>query len=51
MAGCMGAKHIVAINTDPGAPIISRAEYAVIGDLNEVIPALVAEIKKRHDQA
>jgi len=50
MAGCMGAKHIVAINTDPGAPIISRAEYAVIGDLNEVIPALVAEIKKRHDQ-
>jgi electron transfer flavoprotein alpha subunit len=51
MAGCMGAKHIVAINTDPSAPIISRAEYAVIGDLNEVIPALVAEIKKRHDQA
>ncbi len=50
MAGCMGAKHIVAINTDPGAPIISRAEYAVIGDLNEVIPALVAEIKKRHNQ-
>jgi electron transfer flavoprotein alpha subunit len=48
MAGCMGAKHIVAINTDPGAPIIARAEYAVIGDLNEVIPALVAEIKKRH---
>ncbi len=50
MAGCLGAKHIVAINTDPGAPIISRAEYAVIGDLGQVIPALVAEIRKRHDQ-
>jgi electron transfer flavoprotein alpha subunit len=50
MAGCLGAKHIVAINTDPGAPIISRAEYAVIGDLGEVIPALVAEIKKRNAQ-
>jgi electron transfer flavoprotein alpha subunit len=50
MAGCLGAKHIVAINTDPAAPIISRAGYAVIGDLGEVIPALVAEIKKRHAQ-
>jgi electron transfer flavoprotein alpha subunit len=49
MAGCLGAKHIVAINTDPGAPIISRAEYAVIGDLSEVIPALIAEIRKRTD--
>jgi electron transfer flavoprotein alpha subunit len=45
MAGCMSAKHIVAVNTDPDAPIISRAEYAVIGDLNEVIPALVAAIR------
>ncbi len=51
MAGCLGAKHIVAINTDPGAPIISRADYAVIGDLNEVIPALVAAIKARASRA
>ena len=51
MAGCLGAKHIVAINTDPGAPIISRAEYAVIGDLNDVIPALIAEIRKRSDKS
>jgi electron transfer flavoprotein alpha subunit len=51
MAGCLGAKHIVAINTDPGAPIISRAEYAVIGDLNEVIPLLIAEIRKRNDKS
>jgi electron transfer flavoprotein alpha subunit len=47
MAGCLAAKHIVAVNTDPDAPIISRAEYAVIGDLNEVIPALVAAIRAR----
>jgi electron transfer flavoprotein alpha subunit len=45
MAGCLSAKHIVAVNTDPEAPIISRAEYAVIGDLNEVIPALVKAIR------
>ena len=47
MAGCLSAKHIVAVNTDPDAPIISHADYAVIGDLNEVIPALVAAIRAR----
>jgi electron transfer flavoprotein alpha subunit len=46
LAGCQAAKHVVAVNTDPDAPIMSRAEYAVIGDLNEVIPALVAAIKE-----
>ena len=47
MAGCASAKHIVAVNTDPGAPILSRADYAVIGNLAEVIPALIAAIKER----
>jgi electron transfer flavoprotein alpha subunit len=47
MAGCGSAKNIVAINTDPSAPIMSRADYAVIGDLAEIIPALVAAIKER----
>ncbi len=47
MAGCAGARHIVVINTDPGAPIISHADYAVIGDLHEVIPALVSAISTR----
>ncbi len=47
MAGCLGAKHIVVINTDPDAPIIGHADYAVIGDLKEVIPALVAAIRAR----
>jgi electron transfer flavoprotein alpha subunit len=48
MAGCQGAKHIIAVNTDPDAPIISRAEYAVIGDLSEVVPALVAALRDRN---
>jgi len=47
MAGCLGARHIVAINTDPAAPIMSRADYAVIADLAEIIPVLVAAIRER----
>ncbi len=47
MAGCLSARHIVAVNTDADAPIIAHAEYAVIGDLNEVLPALIAAIKAR----
>lgn len=40
MVGCKSAKCIVAINNDPEAPIIAEADYAVIGDLHKVIPAL-----------
>jgi electron transfer flavoprotein alpha subunit len=47
IAGCASAKHIIAVNSDAAAPILSHAEYAVIGDLHEVIPALVAAIKAR----
>ena len=47
MAGCLSARHIVAVNTDAEAPIIAHADYAVIGDLNEVIPALVTAIRAR----
>jgi len=46
MVGCKGAKHILAINKDPEAPIFSRADYGVIGDLHQVVPALIEEIKK-----
>jgi electron transfer flavoprotein alpha subunit len=51
MAGCLSAKHIVAVNTDPDAPIIAHADYAVIGDLHQVIPALVAAIAARSGTA
>jgi electron transfer flavoprotein alpha subunit len=47
MAGCLSARHIIVVNTDPAAPILAHADYAVIGDLAEVIPALVAAIKSR----
>jgi len=47
IAGCAGAKHIIAINTDPGAPILAHADYAIIGDLHQVIPALVEALRAR----
>ncbi|HYB49211.1 MAG TPA: electron transfer flavoprotein subunit alpha/FixB family protein [Streptosporangiaceae bacterium] len=47
IAGCAGARHIIAINTDPGAPILAHADYAVIGDLHQVIPALVDALRDR----
>jgi electron transfer flavoprotein alpha subunit len=46
LAGCKGAKRILAINKDPEATIMSAADYAVIGDLHEVVPAISAEIRR-----
>jgi electron transfer flavoprotein alpha subunit len=46
MAGCKGANAILAVNTDPEAPILASADYAVIGDLHEVVPAISAELRK-----
>ena len=46
--GCKGAKKILAINTDRDAPIVQRADYAVIGDLHEVVPAIVAALRASH---
>lgn len=45
--GCMDAKAILAVNTDPNAPMVTRATYAVIGDVHEVLPAVVAELRAR----
>jgi len=47
MAGCKGAKKIMAINADGEAPIMLSADYAVIGDLKEIVPAISAEIRKQ----
>ncbi len=44
--GCMGSKKILVVNTDPEAPIIAKADYAVIGDLHEVLPAICEELRK-----
>jgi electron transfer flavoprotein alpha subunit len=45
MAGCKGAKRILAINADREAPILRSADYAVIGDMHEVVPAISAAIR------
>jgi electron transfer flavoprotein alpha subunit len=46
-AGCQSAKTILAINTDPEAPMVTRAHYAVIGDLHEIVPAINKELRSR----
>ncbi|MEX2562768.1 MAG: electron transfer flavoprotein subunit alpha/FixB family protein [Nitriliruptoraceae bacterium] len=45
--GCMNAKSILAINTDAEAPMVTRANYAVLGDLHDILPAVVAEVHRR----
>jgi electron transfer flavoprotein alpha subunit len=45
--GAMASKKILAINTDPEANMVSRADYAVIGDLHTVVPAIAAEVRRR----
>ncbi|HKE70611.1 MAG TPA: electron transfer flavoprotein subunit alpha/FixB family protein [Nocardioidaceae bacterium] len=47
-AGCQSAKTIIAINTDEDAPMVTRADYAVIGDLHEIVPAINDELRRRH---
>jgi electron transfer flavoprotein alpha subunit len=47
IVGCKAAKRILAINTDPTSPIMAVADYAVIGDLHQIVPAISAEIRRR----
>ncbi len=46
-AGCASSKVILAVNTDAEAPMVTRATYAVIGDMHEVVPAINEEIRRR----
>jgi len=46
LAGMASSRVVVAINKDPEAPIFSKCDFGIVGDLFEVVPALTAEIEK-----
>jgi electron transfer flavoprotein alpha subunit len=45
MVGCKGAKCLVAINNDSEAPMVEEADYAIIGDLRQIVSALCEAIR------
>ena len=46
IAGMSSSKVVVAVNSDPEAPIFSKADYGIVGDLHEILPLITEEIKK-----
>ena len=50
-AGIAGAEKVLAVNKDPEAPIFSVADVGIVGDLNDVVPALITAFRKRTNPA
>jgi electron transfer flavoprotein alpha subunit len=40
----MGSRYVIAINTDPAAPIIKIANWSIIGDVHEIVPELIKQL-------
>ena len=47
-AGMMGARYIIAVNTDPSAAIFQVADWAIVADMHEVVPEMIRQLKTQN---